>query len=171
VEVRPLALAELGRAVQIDVTEEGTSILMQDGRQVTARAEVWRRPPRSADRWAEFEARWQTFIPAGGTALGAFDGERLVGIATLRRRVAAGTDQLEALFVDRSHRRQGIASALIAAIEALARQGGARKLYVSATPSESAVGCYLSRGFRPTAEPIAELLEREPEDIHLTLEL
>ena len=82
-----------------------------------------------------------------------------------------GVDQLEALFVDRAHRRHGIAAALVARIEVEARAGGARRLYVSATPSESAVGLYSSRGFGPTADPIPELLALEPEDVHMTLEL
>ena len=54
---------------------------------------------------------------------------------------------------------------------ALARDGGARTLYVSATPSESAVGCYRRLGFEPTADPIPELLELEPEDVHMVLAL
>ena len=170
-EIRPLDLAELRRAQEIDVTEDGTTVLVQAGRQITARPETWSRPPRSAEGWGGFEGRWRAFLPDHGAALSAWEADRLIGIATLRRGVRPGTDQLEALFVDRAHRRRGVASALVAGIERLAREGGARRLYVSATPSESAVGCYLGRGFRPTDEPIPELFELEPEDIHLTLDL
>ncbi len=171
IEIRPLALAELCRATEIDVTEEGTTVLEQRGRDVSTRPETWSRPPRSAQRWAEFEARWRAFLPDSGVALGAFEAGRLVGIATLRRRVQPGTDQLEALFVDRAHRRRGVGSLLIDRVVALARDGGARTLYVSATPSESAVGSYRSRGFMPTDDPIPDLLELEPEDVHMVLAL
>ena len=171
IEIRDLAVDELRLAAQIDVTEDGTVVLEQRGTTVVSRPEEWHRPPRDAARWREFEARWREFVPDAGVALGAFDGARLVGIATLRRAIRPGLDQLEALFVDRAHRRLGLAAALVAEIEALARSGGARHLYVSATPSESAVGVYRSRGFTPTAEPIPELLEREPEDVHLVLAL
>jgi GNAT superfamily N-acetyltransferase len=170
-EMRPLALAELGRVAEIDVTEDGTTVLEQHGRDLSTRLETWSRPPRSAERWAEFESRWRTFLPDAGTALGAFEAGQLVGIATLRRGVRPGTDQLEALFVDRAHRRRGVGSKLVDRIVALAHEGGARTLYVSATPSESAVGCYRSRGFRPTDEPLPELLELEPDDVHMTLAL
>jgi len=170
-EMRPLAPEELSRAIEIDVTEDGTTILEQRGVQLGVRPETWSRRPRSAEGWAEFERHWRAFLPDGGMAIGAFDGGRLVGIATLRRGIRPGMDQLEALFVDRAHRRQGIASRLIDGIEAAAREGGARSLYVSATPSESAVGCYLSRGFVPTDEPVPELLELEPEDVHMVLDL
>jgi GNAT superfamily N-acetyltransferase len=170
-EIRLLELAALARVVEIDVTEDGSVVLEQRGGAVTAHAETWSRPPRPADRWMEFEARWRAFIPDAGAAVGAFEDDRLVGIATLRRGVRPYTDQLEALFVDRAHRRRGVATALVAAVEELAREGGAQTLYVSATPSESAVGCYRSRGFIPTPDPIPELLALEPEDVHMVLAL
>jgi hypothetical protein len=40
-------------------------------------------------------------------------------------------------------------------------------MYVSAVPSESAVGFYQSQGFEPTDTPIPTLFELEPEDIHM----
>ena len=171
IEIRDLAVDELGHAVEIDVTEDGSVVLEQRGTAIQARPEEWHRPARDAAGWRDFEARWRAFVPASGAALGAFAGTRLVGIATLRRAIRPGLDQLEALFVDRAHRRLGVAAALVAELEALARSGGARQLYVSATPSESAVGFYRSRGFVPTAAPIPELLEHEPEDVHMTLAL
>jgi len=171
IEIRELTASELGLAVDIDVTEDGDVVLAQRGTEIVRRAEEWHRPPRGQARWAEFEERWRTFIPAAGCAIGAFDGERMVGIATLRRGVRPGVDQLEALFVDRAHRRMGVASALVAGIEERSRAGGARWLYVSATPSESAVGLYRGRGFTPTEDPIEELLALEPEDIHMVLGL
>ena len=171
IEVRGLDVNELDRAAEIDVTEDGSVVLEQLGMAIKARPEEWHRPPRDAAGWHAFEARWRAFVPASGVVLGAFAGTRLVGIATLRRAIRPGIDQLEALFVDRAHRRLGAAAALVAGIEALARSGGARLLYVSATPSESAVGFYRSRGFIPTVTPIPELLEHEPEDVHMTLAL
>jgi len=38
---------------------------------------------------------------------------------------------------------------------------------VSATPSLNTVRFYQRRGYEPMAEPFAELLVREPEDIHM----
>ena len=171
IEVRALTPDELPMAAEIDVTEDGTVVLEQQGTVLRSRQEEWHRPPRDAAGWRELEARWRAFVPASGLALGAFEGARLVGIATLRRAIRPGLDQLEALFVDRAHRRRGVATALVAGIEAHSRSGGARRLYVSATPSTSAVGFYASRGFAPTSEPIAELLAVEPDDVHMTLGL
>jgi GNAT superfamily N-acetyltransferase len=168
-EIRPLGLDELARAVEIDVTEDGDVVLEQRGTDLAARDEIWSRPSRTAERWQAFIDRWLGFVPDDGAALGAFEDGRLLGIATLRRAIRPGTDQLEALFVDRAHRRRGVATALVGAVAARSRDGGAGALYVSATPSESAVGCYRRLGFALTAEPIPELLELEPEDVHMVL--
>jgi hypothetical protein len=48
-----------------------------------------------------------------------------------------------------------------------AKKAGAKRMYVSAVPSESAVGFYLSQGFEPTDTPIPALFELEPQDIHM----
>jgi hypothetical protein len=40
-------------------------------------------------------------------------------------------------------------------------------MVVSATPSANTVEFYLHLGFQPMAEPLPELFELEPEDIHL----
>ena len=44
---------------------------------------------------------------------------------------------------------------------------GDNEIVVSATPSENTVCFYLGRGYRPMAQPLAELLALEPEDIHM----
>jgi len=102
-----------------------------------------------------------------GTMLGAFDGARLVGIATFRPHLTRTMADLALLHVSNGYRRKGIASRLFDRTEELARQSGAQQLYVSATPSESAVGFYMSRGFALAPTPHPELFRLEPEDIHM----
>jgi GNAT superfamily N-acetyltransferase len=75
--------------------------------------------------------------------------------------------QLDALFVSNGYRRRGIATRLLSRIVRLARADGADQLYVSATPSESAVGFYTSQGFRLAEKVNRELYLLEPEDIHM----
>jgi hypothetical protein len=53
----------------------------------------------------------------------------------------------------------------------MARQRGARRLYISSTPTESTVNFYLRLGCKVAREPDPALLALEPEDIHLTCEL
>lgn len=110
-------------------------------------------------------------LELGGTAIGALDGERLAGIAIYRPRLTESMGQLALLHVSSSFRRQGVASRLFEEVHSLAKEGGATRLYVSATPSGSAVGFYTSRGFKPTDTPDPDLFAEEPDDIHMVLEL
>jgi len=113
----------------------------------------------------------QKSVTNGATAIGAFDGERLAGIAIYRPRLTETMGQLELLHVGCQYRRQGTASRLFEDVLSLAKADGATHLYVSATPSGSAVGFYTSRGFKPTDTPDPDLLAEEPEDIHMILEI
>jgi GNAT superfamily N-acetyltransferase len=75
------------------------------------------------------------------------------------------------LHVSRPYRRRGVARALWKAAADTARRGGARSMYVSATPTGSAVGFYVSEGCRLAEPPHPDLLAEEPEDIHLVCPL
>jgi len=102
-----------------------------------------------------------------GCMYGAFDGERLVGVGVIQHEVRPNLTQLAYLQVSDGYRRRGIGSRITQELIYEAASYGAVKLYVSATPSNSAVGFYLSRGFSPVDTPIPELYELEPEDIHM----
>ena len=104
----------------------------------------------------------------GAALLGAFDGDgELMGLATVHPTFEPELAWLATLHVSRAHRRRGAATALWDAGVALAREAGAQYLYVSATPTGSAVGFYLGRGCQ-LANPVhLELFANEPDDIHL----
>jgi len=166
-DVRRLDSAGLVAVAQVDVSEEDTVLLAQVGTDIVTTRQAWRRAPRDLDAWSPVIVEWRTILDAGGIAVGAFDGEALVGIAILRPDLGPGMAQLAALFTDRRHRRQGVATGLVRGVEAAARAAGATTLYVSASETPSAVGFYLGRGFLPTGEPHPDLLAREPLDIHM----
>ena len=106
-----------------------------------------------------------------GVVLGAFNGERVAGIAVVAPSFEPPLAWFAYLDVNRADRRQGVATALWDAACDLARESRARRLYVSATPTASAVGFYLSRGCR-LADPVHPVLfGHEPDDIHLVAEL
>lgn len=165
--LRPLAMQELAWVEQIDVSESGSSVYSVVEGQLVLKQETWQRPRRSADHWQPYIEYWQALMEQGGAAIGAFAGSRLVGIAVIRYQLTASMAQLAALFVDSAYRRRGIADALVDEVSRLAHAGGAQALYVSATPSESAVGFYTSQGFALARPVNAELYEREPDDIHM----
>ncbi len=108
-------------------------------------------------------------LDAGGVLFGALDGEDLAGIAILRYKLTGTMAQLALLHVSHAYRRQGIARRLTSEMIRLAKEDGAIEMYVSATPSESAVGFYKSQGFEvaPPERIHPELFALEPEDIHM----
>ena len=170
-ELRPITATELGRIPEIDVSEEETTIYVQHGVSLERRSEPYRRLQRTAEDWVQEIDLWSQFVRAGGRAFGIFDAGRMIGFAVLRTGLEADTAQLAGLYVDRTWRRRGLASSLVAAVVGASVASGAGYLYVSAVPSGSAVGFYLSRGFEPLGAPNPELFEREPEDVHMSLTL
>ena len=69
------------------------------------------------------------------------------------------------------YRKQELGRKLFELAKTCAQEKGAKRLYVSATPSENTVNFYMRQGCRVTKEPDPELFELEPEDIHLEMEI
>ncbi len=110
----------------------------------------------------------------GGTFYGAFDGDTLIGAVVLESRLMGREEdqlQLKFLHVGSRHRQAGLGRALFEKAVARARELGARRLYISSTPSENTVRFYLRRGCRLTDDVDAVLFELEPEDIHLEFDI
>jgi GNAT superfamily N-acetyltransferase len=111
-------------------------------------------------------------LVSGGAALfGAFEGVRLLGLAVVDASFEPRLAWLAFLHVSREVRRRGAASALWGAAVREGARAGAESIYVSAVPTGSAVGFYLSRGCR-LADPVhPALYAQEPDDIHLVCSL
>lgn len=123
----------------------------------------------SVARLIEF---WAPIVEKGATFLGAFENDGMIGFAIVDGALEPDRAWLGALYVSRPHRRRGVASALWAAAAEIARDSGATSMYVSATPSDSAVGFYLDRGCELAAYRVhPRLLALEPEDIHFVCPL
>ena len=106
----------------------------------------------------------------GGHFWGAFEGETLVGVAVLESKFIGSkkdTLQLKFLHVIHNVRKQGLGKKLFMIATKKAKSLGAKKMYVSATPSENTVHFYQYLGCVLAEEIDAELFEEEPEDIHL----
>jgi predicted N-acetyltransferase YhbS len=106
----------------------------------------------------------------GGMFWGVFEGERLIGVAILESKFIGSqqdTFQLKFLHVSQGFRKQGIAATLFRLAVEKARALGAKKLYISATPSEHTVNYYLRLGSVLATEIDPDLFALEPEDIHL----
>jgi len=174
--IKRLESSAAGRIREIDRSEHISVGYRQHDAELEAYPVAWSVPRWSAGEEGEHSVGRRVrdlgrILEQGGVMLGALAGEALVGYAVLRPELHEGMAELKALFVSRPYRRKGIAARLVEEICRLAREGGAKRLSVSGTPSESAVGFYTSQGFAPTAEPDPELLALEPEDIHMIKEL
>ncbi|HUF32905.1 MAG TPA: GNAT family N-acetyltransferase [Acidimicrobiales bacterium] len=176
--VRRLEPSDVALVASIDRSEHvEVQYRIEDGRLVEGPPFKVDIPPWDADGSGEHSvashiAFCASVVADGASLLGAFDdaGE-LMGLATVHPTFEPGLAWLATLHVSRAHRRRGAASALWEVGAALARGAGAQSLYVSATPTGSAVGFYLSRGCR-LADPVhSELFAHEPEDIHLVCPL
>jgi GNAT superfamily N-acetyltransferase len=172
VEFRRMSRNELWRVVEIDRSELIDVLYDQRGTQLVARHGHWRSSPWDPAGHGEHSVAAQVhalerYVDSGGIALGAFVGRRLIGIGVVVPHVRPTTGQLAFLHVSAPARATGVGSRLSEQMEQLARTAGDSDMVVSATPSGNTVRFYLGRGFQPMAQPLAELLELEPEDVHL----
>jgi GNAT superfamily N-acetyltransferase len=117
------------------------------------------------DKWAKVAAHAQAQLVAIEEARDTAD--QLVGIGVVVPHLRPRIAQLAFLHVSAPLRATGIGSRLSEQLEQIARTAGDSDMVVSATPSENTVRFYLGRGFQPMAEPLAELFELEPEDVHM----
>jgi GNAT superfamily N-acetyltransferase len=175
ITIKQLPHSDIGRIREINRSEIiRTGYTYEDGK-LTAMDVNW-----DAEDWPEegpedfsIQGLLKMLTPIldeeNGVLLGALDGESVVGLAVLRPKLTETMAQLVGLFVSNGYRRQGIARRLSKEVYRLAKEAGAAEIYVSATPSGSAVGFYLSEGFTPTDTPHPDLFALEPEDIHMTM--
>ncbi len=113
----------------------------------------------------------EPLIAGGASFFGAFDVAEVLGLAVVDVSFEPSIAWLAFLYVSRPFRGRGVASALWDAAVAAAADANATSVYVSAVPTGSAVGFYLSRGCA-LAEPVHPVLyTKEPDDIHLTCSL
>jgi GNAT superfamily N-acetyltransferase len=172
VEFRRLGRTELSRVIEIDRREHIDVLYAQHGTRLVARHDNWSAsawdPVGHGERSVEAQVHaLQHFVDDDGIALGVLSGGRLVGIGVFVPHLRPGIAQLAFLHVSAPLRATGIGSRLSEQLEEIARTAGDYHMAVSATPTENKGRFYLGRGFQPMAQPLAELFEFEPEDVHM----
>jgi GNAT superfamily N-acetyltransferase len=172
--VERLRSAEVDRVASIDRSEHvDLQYRVIDGelQQVPATItevpawDPWGSGPHSVAAETEF---CTSALARGGVLLGALHAERTAGLAIIVPRFEPPMAWLAFLHVSRPDRRKGAAQALWSAAVEIALEAGATSIYVSATPTESAVGFYLRQGCRLAEPAHPDLFALEPDDIHLT---
>lgn len=124
--------------------------------------------------YLEIISRYEYELTNGGTAFGAFDGDKLVGFGVLAHMIRGYDNdslKIDLMYVTREYRRKGIGSLIMESLSTVAIEKGAKHLYISSTETESAVKFYTSHGSAITSEIDLELFEKEPNDIHMIKKL
>ena len=174
-EVRALGIEDLGILAGIDRSEHiDVQYSVEDGQLVecpVAMADVppWDPVGEGPDSVAAKVAFCRQCLEAGGEFLAAYEDDDLLGVAVVDGRLEPDLAWLAFLHVSRPHRRRGVATTLWNSALRIAKAAGAHSMYVSATPTGSAVGFYLAHGCE-LADPVhPRLFAEEPEDIHLVV--
>lgn len=173
---RRLLVADLARLGEIDRTERIETLYVQHGARLEERvggwdATAWFRDGEGAHSVAYQRAECERHFAAGAIGLGAFAAGRLVGIGIVTPHIRPGVAQFAFLYVSNGYRAGGIGAHLSDELERVAREEGDTAMVVSATPSLNTVRFYLGRGFEPMSEPLPELYELEPDDVHMHKQL
>jgi predicted N-acetyltransferase YhbS len=107
---------------------------------------------------------------SGGTVLGAFHQQILVGFASLEQE-RLGTEQqylqLSCMHVNYEYRGQRIGKGLFIRISQKAKEMGAKKLYISGHSSQESQAFYRRMGCADALEVQARMVEEEPGDCQL----
>ncbi|MGD8832645.1 MAG: GNAT family N-acetyltransferase [Pseudomonadales bacterium] len=172
VEIRVLARKDLRRVGEIDRTERIDVLFEQRGTELVAHQGRWDAAGWDPEGHGEHsvEAQRQALLhydEAGGVSRGVFSNGRLVAIGVVVPHIRPGIARLAYLHVSRAFRSAGIGGRLCASLEDIARCTAHNEIVVTATPSENTVRFYLRRGYLPMEQPLPELFELEPDDVHM----
>ncbi|WP_447636949.1 GNAT family N-acetyltransferase [Flavobacterium microcysteis] len=113
-------------------------------------------------------------LSEGGKVIGAFDGENITGVASVenkKRGIHSEYCKMDILYVSANYRGKRIGHKLLEKCKKIALDFGAKKLYISATPTKATVDFYRNEGAVIAKEIDSDLFKLEPLDIHLELDL
>lgn len=172
IQTRVLSADRIGLLAEIDRSEHVDTVFEVHAGELTSRpADIavppWELEGSGPHSVGRFVDDLEPILNRGATLLGAFDQEQVAGVAIVEERFEDDMAWLVFLHVSQAYRRQGIAAGLWTAAVDRARSAGSQSIYVSATPSASAVGFYLNRGCELVDVPHPALHTKEPDDIHL----
>ncbi len=171
IEVRALPPDGLSVIAEIDRSEHIDTIFEVQAGELSSRSvdldvPRWNLDDTGPHSVGGFIGELTPVLDRGGVLLAAYEQDSVAGVAIVEEQFEGDIAWLVFLHVSSGHRRRGVASAMWDEAVNRARSAGARSMYVSATPSGSAVGFYLARGCKVLTAPHPELLAKEPEDIH-----
>lgn len=124
----------------------------------------------SAEKRRELAAELRLHLRTDCAGYGAFDGDALAGFCLFSREFFGSANQyvqLEILQVSEPYRRNGIGKQLFLLTADLAREHGAKKLYISAHSSKESQAAYRKLGCILAKEINLTIVAAEPYDVPL----
>lgn len=109
-------------------------------------------------------------IKNGGSALGAFDNEKLIGFCSVNSNVFGSQNRyvlLDQIFISLEYRSKGIGKQLFLRSVIEAKKLGAGKFYICAGSSEETIAFYRKLGCSEASEINPELYEGDTRDMQL----
>lgn len=173
-KLRKLRLEEIKRIKEIDRSEVVNHIYYYRDGNLELEEEFYDIKPWSQSELKDHINHLMKLSKKGGYIYAVIDDQRLIGVIALECDfIGRNKDQLQMVFlqVDNDYRNQGIGKKLMEKAKEKAKDLGAKRLYISATPSLNTIRFYLALGCTLASEINPELYELEPEDIHLELKL
>ena len=173
-QTRALARHEIERIWRIDRSEVHHHVYTLHGGDLVRAPAYFELRGWPAEQVSEDTPRLYACFERGGSFIGMFVGEELVGVAvvdTLPLGVEQDQLQLKYLYVSKPYRGRGVGKRLFGQAKTDAQRRGAKALYISATPTQNTVDFYRHCGAVIAARPDPELYALEPQDIHMTCAL
>ncbi len=131
------------------------------------------------EQWGSEEYKYlikclKNTIKTGGKVVGAFNNNVLVGFASIENELFGSHDeyiQLSSIHISSESRGMGIGKRLFDLINNIAKDMGAKKLYISAHSSKETQAFYKAIGCVEALEYNTKLVELEPYDCQLEYNL
>ena len=173
-KIRTIRRNEIEQIKNLDRSEIVNNVYYFDGGQLKLKSEFY-----DIKCWKVSELKRNIehlygIYDRGGYLVGCFEWNKLVGIAALDSKfIGKNRDYLQLYFlqVDSKYRRTGIGKKLLKNVANRAKKLMAKKLYISATPSQNTIDFYIHIGCQLVSELNPALFQLEPRDIHLELSL
>lgn len=165
---RKLIIEDLEKVSDIDRSEPEDDSYILENEELKISENKKEVPNWDDEKRNEISKRIENALTEGGIAYGAYDEDKLVGLASLSKKVISGERvQLLTFHVDRKHRGMGIGGKLFDLIVSEAKTLGVRGVYISASSKKNSVDFYLHKGCKLTKDIDQELFQEEPMDIHM----
>jgi predicted N-acetyltransferase YhbS len=174
IDYKKLNKSELSEIKNIDRSDYSDSTFYVNNGKLVSKNIKFDHPGFNSKQWDRIANNLEKEYEKGDIFFGAFDGVSLIGIVGLEVKLRGESNDmlnLSALWISKRYRRLGIGKRLTEMAKDEAKKKGATMLYVSGTYSKNTIDFYFSLGCRLVSKLDEDLYKKEPDDIHMELDI